>query len=62
MFYLECCPQEISSREICLVDIRYFQRIGIDATKSGKKLSHFQSDFFAAVAVIDPKTPYRLSR
>ena len=59
---LECSPQEINSREICLVDIRYFRRIGTDATKSEKKLIHFQSDVFAAVAVIDTKAPYRLSR
>lgn len=42
--------------------IRYFQRIGINAIKSEKKLIHFQSDVFAAVDVIDAKTLYRPSR
>ena len=46
---LECSPQEINSREICLVDIRYFQRIRIDTTKSEEKLIHFQSDVFISL-------------
>ena len=38
-------------------DIRHFQRIGINATKFEKTLIHFKSDVFAAVAVVDAKTP-----
>ena len=37
--------------------IRHFQRIGINATKFEKTLIHFKSDVFAAVAVVDGKTP-----
>ena len=42
-------------------NIRHFQRIqriGINATKFEKTQIHFKSDVFAAVAVVDAKTPY----
>ena len=35
-------------------DIRHFQRFGMNATKSEKKVIHFKSDVLAA----DAKTPY----
>ena len=38
--------------------IIYFQRIGINVTKFEKTLIHFKNDVFAAVAVVDAKTPY----
>ena len=38
--------------------IRHFQRFGINATKSEKKVIHFKSDILATVAVVDAKTPY----
>ena len=38
--------------------IRHFQQIGINAEKFEKTLIHFKSDVFAAVAVVDAKTPY----
>ena len=34
--------------------------IGINATKLEKTLIHFKSDVFAAVAVVDAKTPWRV--
>ena len=52
---LECGAQEINSREI-----RYtchFQQIGINATKIEKTGIHFKTDVFAAVAVVNAKTP-----
>ena len=59
---LECGPQEFNSwtREICL-NIRHFQRIGINMTKSEKTLIHFKSDVFAAITVVDAKTPFCLT-
>ena len=38
--------------------IRHFQEIGINVTKFEKTLIHFKSDVFAALAVVDAKTPY----
>ena len=38
-------------------DIRYFKRIGINATKVWKTQIHFKSDVFAVVAVVDAKVP-----
>ena len=37
--------------------IRYFQRTKINATKFEKTPIHFKSDIFAAVAVVDAKSP-----
>ena len=37
--------------------VRHFQRIGINAKKFEKTPIHFKSDVFAAVAVVDTKTP-----
>ena len=37
---------------------RYFQQIGINATAFEKTLIHFKSDIFAALAVVDAKTPW----
>ena len=39
-----------------LPNIRHFQRIGINVTKSKKPLVHFKSDIFDAVALVDAKT------
>ena len=39
---------------------RHFQRTGINATKFEKTPVHFKSDVFAAVAVVDAKSPYSL--
>ena len=39
---------------------RHFQRIGINSKKFEKTPIHFKSDVFAAVAVVDAKTPYYL--
>ena len=47
----ECGPREINSKEI--------QQIGINATKIEKTGIHFKTDVFAAVAVVDAKTPLR---
>ena len=48
---LECGPQEINSREIHLH--LPFLAIGINATKIEKTGIHFNTDVFAAVAVVD---------
>ena len=37
---------------------RHFHRIRINAKKFEKTPIHFKSDVFAAVAVVDAKTPY----
>ena len=53
---LECGPQEINSREICLhkaFSASWNKRDKVEK----KKLIHFKSEVFAAVAVIDAKTP-----
>ena len=36
----------------------HFQQIGINATKIEKTGIHFKTDVFAAVAVVNAKTPY----
>ena len=36
----------------------HFQQIGINATKTEKTGIHFKTDVFAAVAVVNAKTPY----
>ena len=41
---------------------RHFHRIRINAKKFEKTPIHFKSDVFAAVAVVDAKTPYSLKR
>jgi len=51
----ECCPEEISSREIHLH--LPFQQIGINATKIEKTGIHFKTDVFAAVAVVNAEAP-----
>ena len=50
---LECGPQEINFREICLH--LPFQQIGINATKIEKTRIHFKTDVF--VTVVDAKAP-----
>ena len=53
---LECGPKKSTPGKFAY--IRHFQRIGINATKFEKTLIHFKSDVFAAVAVVDAKTPH----
>ena len=48
---LECGPQEINSGKFAY--ICHFQQIGINATKIEKTRIHFNTDVFAAVAVVD---------
>ena len=52
---LECGPQEINSREIRLHLAS--PAIWDKRDKVRKNANHFKSDLFAAVAVVDAKTP-----
>ena len=54
---LSAFPKKSTSGKFAYI-IRHFQRIGINTTKFEKTLIHFKSDIFAAVAVVDAKTPY----
>ena len=55
LFKLECGPQVINSREFAYTC--HFQQIGINATKIEKMGIHFETDVFAAVAVVDAEAP-----
>ena len=55
---LECGPNKSALGKLAY--FRHF-RIGLNTTKFEKTLIHFKSDVFAAVAVVDAKTPYFLS-
>ena len=55
---LKCGPQEINSREIRLHLTFLVNRNKRD--KVWKNANHFRSDVFAAVAVIDVKSPFSL--
>ena len=52
---LECSPKKSTPGKFTYN--WNFQRIGISATKFEKPWIHFKSDVFAAVAVVDSKTP-----
>ena len=53
---LECGPQEINSSEIRLY-LPFSALIGINPTKIEKTGIHFNTDVFAAIAVVDAKAP-----
>ena len=50
-----------SRNQLKFAYFRHFQRIGINAKKFEKAPIHFKSEVFAAVAVVDVKTPYYLA-
>ena len=52
---LECSPQESTPGKFA--NTCHFQQIGINATKIEKTESHFKTDDFKAVAVVDAKAP-----
>lgn len=57
LFKLECGPQEIKAREVCLLDT-FSANWNKHDKEFEKRLIHIKSDVFGAGAVVDAKTPY----